>query len=69
LEFGIGNYDNKAVLEGKGTSFSKQIDNLTAGKDYQVRVKAIANDGAEFSGIATFTTPPLPSISNIPLNQ
>jgi hypothetical protein len=69
IEYGVGNYDGKLSIEGSGNSFSKEIVSLTAGSDYQLRIKAITSDGTEFSGGVTFKTDPLPKISNLRFEQ
>jgi len=65
IEYGSGGYDNTETLEGSATNFSKQLQNLTAGTAYQLRVKAYTEDQSLFSGGLTFNTPPLPSISGL----
>jgi hypothetical protein len=65
VEYGIGSFDKTISLDGNGSSFAKQVEGLNAGSNYQLRVKAKTMDNSEFTGGLTFTTPPLPSISNL----
>ncbi len=55
----------EAIKSGTGTDFSQKIDNLEPGKNYQIRIKSISDDGTEFFGQDVIETPPLPTISNL----
>lgn len=65
IEYGLGSYDYTIELPGYATSFSYNLDNLLAGTNYQLRIKAQTFDGSEFSTGLTYSTPPLPLISGI----
>lgn len=65
LEFGIGSYDATFSLEGQGTNFTKELNDLKPGSGYNLRIKATTLDGAESFTLKSFTTPPLPSISSL----
>lgn len=65
IEYGIGDYSLKKAISNSGQEFSTDLSDLKGGTSYQLRIKAIAEDGSDFYGIKTFQTPPLPSISNL----
>lgn len=65
IEYGPNSYEEEFNLSGKANSFSTQIQNLEAGTDYKLGIKATTDDGAEYSAGSTFSTPPLPEISNL----
>ncbi len=65
IEYGVGSYNQSDSIDGNATSFSKTLNDLQAGKDYQLRVKMTTIDGTEYSSGATFSTPDLPAISNM----
>lgn len=65
VEYGVSSYDESVVITGNSTAFSKIINDLAAGSSYQLRVKASTTEGTEYSSGATFSTPDLPSITNL----
>lgn len=65
IEYGIGNYDQAIKMDGVGTQFSKELTGLQAGSNYQIRVRAVSEDGTEFFGAKDLETPPVPKVSNL----
>jgi len=66
LSYGIGSMDNSVEIAGFSSTFSYVLDNLKGGSTYGARIKATTKEGYVFySDFYSFTTPPLPSISNL----
>lgn len=67
IEYGKGVFDNIHTLSGQSNLFTEKIENLEAGTDYLLQVRAETVDGTEFVAGKNFKTLALPAISNISL--
>ena len=69
IEYGSGSLDHLVEISGYGTSFSKELTDLQAGSNYQIRVVARTQDRFPFYYSLTFQTPPYPSISSLTFQE
>ncbi len=65
IRYGAGGYGDPVDLPGEASSFAYELDSLQAGTNYQIAIDATTSTGADFSGGATFATPPAPQIENL----
>ena len=65
IRYGAGVYGDPVPLPGQATAFTYELSNLEPGTNYQIAIDAVTSLGADFSGGATFATPPAPKITNL----